>query len=220
MKLIISCCERKNGKLFIHNGETINFVSNINEFTPNKPNDGLFFHPDDLIPNEKITWRNLVSQQEIRNDLLQTYNLYRPKIYSSLFQHFGFDLFIFSAGWGIVRADYKLPKYDVTFSNGNNIPTYAIRNQDDIFNDFNQLEGIDENERIIFIGGKNYVLPFCLLTDHLPNEKIIYYKNKDVLKNNPYKKNNFQFIYYETNRRTNWHYEIADKLIKKEIKLL
>jgi hypothetical protein len=217
MKIIISCCDRKNGELFIHNGEIINFVSHINEFTPNN---GMCFRPDDLIPNENITWRELVAQQAIRNDLLPAFKLYKPEIYNSLFQYYGIDLFIFSAGWGIVRADYKLPKYNVTFSNGNNIPIYAVRNATDVFYDFNQLEGINENERIIFIAGKDYVLPFCQLTDHLPNEKIIIYKNIEVVNNNPYlNNNNFQFIHYQTNRRTNWHYEFANKLINNEIEL-
>ena len=216
MKIIISCCDRKNGELFQHNGEAINFVSHANELTPNNE---LYFHPDDLMPNENITWRELVAQQEIRNDLLPTHELYKPEIYNSLFQHYGNNLFIFSAGWGIVRADYKLPKYNVTFSNSNNIPIYAKRNDNDTFNDFNQLEGVDENERIIFIGGKDYVLPFCQLTNHLPNQKIVVYKNHDVLNNNPYLNNNFQFMHYQTNRRTNWHYEYANRLINNEIEL-
>lgn len=217
MKVIISCCDRKNGNSFTHNGEIINFVSRVNEIVHNN---AIYVHPDDLIPNENITWRELIALQEIRDDLKPTYDLYVPEIYNSLFHNFGNDFFIFSAGWGIVRADYKLPKYNVTFSTGNNIPNYSVRNQNDFFNDFNQLEGIDIHEKIIFFAGKDYVLPFCQLTDHFPNEKIIIYKNNDVLINNPYlNNNNFQFIHYQTNRRTNWHYEFAQRLINNEIEL-
>jgi hypothetical protein len=217
MKVIISCCDRKNGNQFTHNKKSINFISKVNEVDSNN---ALYVHPDDLIPNENITWRELIALQEIRDDLLPTYDLYRPEIYKSLYQHLGDDLFIFSAGWGIVRADYKLPKYNVTFSKGNNIPIYNIRNQNNIFNDFNHLENIDINELVVFIAGKEYVQPFCQLTNHLPNKKIIIYKNNAVLNNNPYlKSHNFKFVHYQTNRRTNWHYEFAERLINNEIEL-
>lgn len=216
MKIVISCCDKKNGDLFHHNGEAINFVSHANEFAPI---DQLNFHPDDLVPNENFTWRELVAQQENRDDLLSSYILYKPNIYNVLYQHYGNDLFIFSAGWGIVRADYKLPKYNITFSTKNNIPPYAKRNNN-FFDDFNQLEEIDENERILFIAGKDYVFPFCELTEHLPNEKIIIYKSHDVLNNNQYlNNNNFIFRQYQTNTRTNWHYEYAKRLITNEVEL-
>lgn len=217
MKIIISCCDRKNGNPFSYNDETINFVSRVNEVILNNT---LYFHPDDLIPNENITWRELIAQQEIRDDLPLAYNLYRPNIYRSLFEQYQNDLFIFSAGWGIIRADFRLPKYNVTFSNSQNIPIYARRNNDDIFNDFNHLLGTEENERIVLIAGYDYVLPFCQLTENLPNEKIIIYKNQNLLNNNPYlNNNNFQFQHYQTNRRTNWHYEFAQRLINNEIEI-
>jgi hypothetical protein len=214
MKVIISCCSKKNGNKFTHNGELINFVSQVD------PNNAFYVHPDDLIQNQNTTWRELIALQEIRNDLLPAYDLYNPEIYTLLFQHFGIDLFIFSAGWGIVRADYRLPKYDITFGKGKKNPIYAVRNPNQIFNDFNQLEGIDVNEKIVFFAGKDYVIPFCQLTDHLPNQKIIIYKNQDVLNNNPYlNNNNFQFMYYQTKKCMNWHYEFAQKLITNEIEL-
>ena len=217
MKIIISCSKSKNGDSFLYNETKINFVSRVDGLDSENE---LYVHPDDLIPNEENTWRDLVSQQEIRNDLLPAYQLYKHLIYDSLFQHYGDDLFIYSAGWGIVRADFKLPKYNITFSNERNIPTYAIRNHNDDFNDFNQLEAIDENETIVFIGGKDYVLPFCQLTNHLPNQKVIIYKNMGVLNHNPYANiNNFRFKHYLTNERRKWHYEYANKLINNEIEL-
>jgi hypothetical protein len=215
MKIIISCSNRKNGESFLHNGTAINFVSRVEGLGAENE---LYVHPDDLIPNEESTWRDLVSQQEILNDLLPAYQLYNQSIYNSLFRHYSDDLYIFSAGWGIIRADFRIPKYNVTFSNGNDVPNYAIRNHNDVFNDFNHLEGIDENEVIVFIGGEDYVLPFCQLTYHLPNYKRIIYKNINVLNNNPYlNNNNFEFVHYQTNRRTNWHYEYANKLINNEL---
>ncbi len=215
MKIIISCCNRKNGERLLHNGEVIYFVSNVHQVVPNNKN---YFHPDDLVPNEDITWRELISKQELYNNLQPAHELYRPPIYNSLHHHYGNNLFIFSAGWGIIRSDFRLPKYNVTYSQNNNIPNYAIRNNGDVFNDFNHLEGIALNERIILIAGSDYVLPFCQLTEDLPNEKIIIYKNQILLNNNQYLNyGNFQFQHYQTNRRTNWHYEFAQRLINNEI---
>jgi hypothetical protein len=217
MKIIISCSKSKNGDSFLHNGTAINFVSRVDGLGAENE---LYVHPDDLIPNEKNTWRDLVSQQEIRNELLPAYQLYKHSIYSSLFRHYSDDLFIFSAGWGIVKADFRLPKYNVTFSNGKNVPIYSKRNKNDLFNDFNHLEGIDENETIVLIASKDYVLPFCQQTNHLPNQKVIIYKNMGVLNHNPYANiNNFRFKHYLTNERRKWHYEYANKLINNEIEL-
>jgi hypothetical protein len=211
MKIVISCCNRKNGGPFIHNGRMINFISQVNQVVPN---DEMYFHPDDLVPNEDITWRELVKQQDLNNNLQPAYELYRPAIYSLLFQKFGKDLYIFTAGWGIIRADFKLPKYNITFSNNNNIPNYARRDIKQDFKDFNHLEGIAQNEEIILIAGRDYVLPFCKLTENFPNNKIIIYKNEELLNHNQYlNNNNFQLRHYQTNRRTNWHYEYAQELL-------
>lgn len=211
MKIVISCCARKNGGPFIHNGRMINFISQVDQVVPNNE---IYFHPDDSVPNGDITWRELVNQQGLNNNLQSAYELYSPAIYSSLFQKFGNDLFIFSAGWGIIRADFKLPKYNITFSNNNNVPDYARRDITPDFKDFNHLEDISENEEIKLIAGSDYVLPFCELTKNLPNNKIIIYKNQNLLNNNQYLNNKtFQFRHYQTNRRTNWHYEYAQKLL-------
>ena len=216
MKIIISCCDRKNGEPFIHNGEMINFVSNVDQVVSD---DGIYVHPDDLVPNEDFTWRDLVSLQGLNNNLQPAHELYSPPIYNSLFQHYGNDLFIFSAGWGIIKADFRLPKYNITFSN-NNVPNYAIRNNGGIFHDFNHLDGIAENEQILLIAGMDYVIPFCQLTENLPNEKIIIYKNQNLLNNIQYLNNgNFQFQHYQTNRCTNWHYEFAQRIINNEIEI-
>jgi hypothetical protein len=44
--------------------------------------------------------------------------LYKNKIYAELIQALGFtNVFILSAGWGLVRADVRLPPYNITFSN-------------------------------------------------------------------------------------------------------
>jgi hypothetical protein len=217
MKIIISCCDRKNGGPLIHNGEVINFVSHVDQVVPN---DEMYFHPDDLVPNDLITWRELVSQQGQNNYLQPAYELYKPPIYNSLYQNYGNDLFIFSAGWGIVRADYKLPKYNVTFAKGKNVPKSAKRYRNDCFHDFNHLESKDNrtDEEIVLIAPKDYVTPFCQLTNNLQNKKIIFYFG-DEIKSKFINKPDFEFrkIPFITNNNRKWHYELAQLLIKNEI---
>jgi hypothetical protein len=217
MKIVISCCDRKNGDLFKYNGVSVNFVSQIKGISKEKE---LNVRPDDKVLGESITWRELISRQESLKEVLPAYKLYAPGIYKSLYDKYGTDFYIFSAGWGIVRADYKLPKYNITFSKSQSVPTYAKRNKEDVFHDFNHLEGIDRDEEIILIAGKDYVLPFCQLTCSFPNKKIVIYTSKDLLKNNPYiKDDNFQFRHYQTTTRTNWHYGFAQKLINNHIRI-
>ena len=219
MKIIISCCDTKNGGPLIHNGEMINFVSHVDQVVPN---DEMYFHPDDLVTNEGITWRELVSQQGLNNNLQPAYDLYRPPIYNSLYQKYGNDLFIFSAGWGIVRADYKLPKYNVTFSKANHVPIFAKRNLSDSFQDFNHLDKTENNinEDIVLIAPKDYVISFCQLTHHLKNKKIIFYFGAEI-KNKFINEPDFEFrkLPFETTNNRKWHYEFAQRLINNKIKL-
>ena len=49
--------------------------------------------------------------------LLPAWRLYKPREYWTLVDALGVDnVFILSAGWGLVAADYLLPNYDITFS--------------------------------------------------------------------------------------------------------
>lgn len=51
------------------------------------------------------------------NGLFCAGTLYAHRIYSDLIQVLGFDnVYILSAGWGLVRADTRLPTYNITFS--------------------------------------------------------------------------------------------------------
>ncbi|MHB0665642.1 hypothetical protein ACX4MV_12140, partial [Roseomonas mucosa] len=80
--------------------------------------------------------------------------LYRPKAYALLLEKLGIErLFILSAGWGLVRADFLLPDYDITFSTS--AEPWKRRRASDKFSDFNALERTQED--IVFLGGKDYL---------------------------------------------------------------
>ncbi len=82
---------------------------------------------------------------------------------------------------------------------------------------------IKSNDDIIFVGGADYIIPFCEMTKSLKNKKIIVYKKKlDSLskKNLKYmERDDFKFEKFETKRNTNWYEDyIKDELLNDEKK--
>jgi hypothetical protein len=49
--------------------------------------------------------------------LYPAYRLYENRVYGRLVEAFGVEnIYILSAGWGLIRADFLTPYYDITFS--------------------------------------------------------------------------------------------------------
>ncbi|AMC11912.1 hypothetical protein Lupro_11830 [Lutibacter profundi] len=206
MIIVISCSGSKNGKNLMYRGNEIYFVSK-----PNTEN-GNQFRPDDKIPSKQKTWREYVNSQE-NKDLLESYKLYKPWIYKALYMKYNSDLYILSAGWGIINSEFRIPKYDITFSKRADI--ISQREKHDIFNDFNHLQNIDPYEKIIFLGGSDYIELFYKLTQDLSNKKIIFYKKKNIHRETSFLKSDksYKLIKYNTKASTNWHYSCAKELI-------
>ena len=209
--IVISCSNAKKGSLSKYNGENLFFCAN-----PNLANDKIqnYIHPDENFPNNKYkTWRDWLNAQQKEKDILESYKLYKHKIYGELYNKYENNLYIFSAGWGIVKSSFKLPKYDITFSQGSNIESFKKRtSKSPTFFDYNHLKNLNPNEEIIFIGGSKYIEPFCELTKNLPNKKIIIFKSKLSKQiEKYYNKDNFQFKEYLGIEKpyTNWHYTFA-----------
>jgi len=213
MIIVISCSGSKNGRNLVYNGREITFISDPDKDKKNQ------FRPDDKIPNEQRTWREYIQNQE-NEKLLRSYELYKPSIYKSLYEKYKSDLFILSAGWGLISANFRIPKYDITFSK--QAPKDSQRRKDDLYNDFNQLKDINPNEKIIFLGGSDYLKLFYNLTHNLPNEKVIFYKKKNIYADAPFLKNDksYKLIKYITSASTNWHYGCAKDLLNNENHLL
>lgn len=214
MKIIIQCAGTKSDratKLRNISGEEIIFVAD-----PNKLKDkikGISYQiPDDLIPSQNKTWRDyLVGYNDQKNNpfnLAKAADLYNPKIYRDLVNHFGWEnVFILSAGWGLVRSDHLLPYYDITFSNRSKPGTKRIKSQ--VFFDFNYLPGnINTSETIHFFGGNSYLPLFYSLTTELNVKKIIHFA-QDHIQEIP----GYQYIKY-MHCFTNWHYKCAEDFIK------
>ena len=109
--------------------------------------------PDDLARDGR-TWRSHLLDYNRRAEgdslgLLPAWQLYRPPVYSELAAAFGLEnLFILSAGWGLLAADFLTPYYDITFTNQADRykRRYAGR---DRFADFRMLPD-DRDQPVVF----------------------------------------------------------------------
>ncbi len=138
--------------------------------------------------------------------LLPAYRLYEPPIYSSLANVFGTShLYILSAGWGLIEAEFLTPMYDITFSA--KADDYKRRRKHDRYADLCRLS-MDSRDDLLFLGGRDYVGLFCALTDGYVGTRYIFTRSGAAVA-----APGCQTVPYQTARRTNWHYECAQKLI-------
>ncbi len=212
--IIVMCCASKKRpiELFSYNNQNIDFKAVAN------PLNSIHRPCDQINPDRATTWSSLIESQieqnNPNNNLIEAYALYQNPIYRGLFQKFGDNLYILSAGWGLISAKFRIPKYDITFSISARDPNIIRPIQNPVWdeNDFKQIAGISPNQRLIFIGGKDYIHQFIRITSNLMNQKIIVCKNLHgiILPNQT-----FVPFFYNTNTRTNWHYEPAKDLLLK-----
>ena len=80
------------------------------------------------------------------HDLLPAWQLYSPPTYK-------LQLYILSAGWGLIRADFLTPNYDITFSSARNVEKFKRRTRRATYRDF-CLAPTVAAEPIVFFGGK------------------------------------------------------------------
>jgi hypothetical protein len=227
---VLVCSSGKTEKDFLsrkllYNGQSYKFVAAPNEVHQ----DGVIFQkPDDKIPGEDRTWRDLVKDQN-HPDLVPAYELYRPSmcldIYKNLYHEFGNRFYIFSAGWGIIRADFKIPGYDITYSTDPDIPEYAKRKKDDEgWWDINHLTvdalKFETDSEVILFAGADYVFPFCDMAKSIFCPKKILYKDAKVLEDQLafIKERNFIFEPSTTPLCRNWFYKAAEEFLADFIK--
>lgn len=160
--------------------------------------------PDDETPSG-YTYRERLEQynRDSRTDnpwgLLPAWQLYKPRAYQTLVDALGVgNVFILSAGWGLVAANYLLPKYDITFSS--HADAYKRRRRSDKhYRDFSMLPK-HAAKHVFFFGSKDYLALFCALTADV--ERCTAFVNSNAQLSGT----NCQFVRYETTTRTNWHY--------------
>ena len=217
MKIVIQCASGKkpDAGSFIEGGEKIIFVAKPSLASGNSCY--IYRSPNDIASDgstyiEKLTQYNRQGNNPF--NLLPAYKLYTNDVYRALVNKYGImNIYILSAGWGLIRADFLTPRYNITFSTANNVNPEFRRKKSDAYNDLCHLP-LNSTENIVFIGGQGYQSYFDRLTQNYYGNRIVFYNSKKI----PSMKK-CMFIKYETTQRTNWHYSCAKQLIAGQILL-
>lgn len=217
MMIVIQCAASKRadaGRLHSADGKPVMFVADP-ESAPADPAH-LYARPDD--PSGRgDSWRQALLEynQEPDNNPLGLYpawQLYENKAYGRLVDQLGVKkIYILSAGWGLIRADFLTPYYDITFSPS--AESYKRRRKTDRYQDFRMLPE-ETDDHVLFFGGKDYLPLFCAMTKNVRGEKTVFYNSARVpevagctLKR------------FETTTRTNWHYECANAFLEEALRV-
>ena len=164
--------------------------------------------------NSGKSWRTALQEYNANPDsnpfgLLQAWQLYKNPTYGMLMEHCGPErLYILSAGWGLIRADFLTPVYDITLSNRQDVKSFKRRRDCDKYHDFSMLPP-DTTDPVTFFGGSAYVSLFCKLTSSVNGPRYVWYNSRNkpsaagcILRRFP------------TTIRTNWHYKCAQDFMK------
>ncbi len=215
MIVVIQCAASKKpdaGYLQRRDGRKVLFVADPNEAPTNAPYD--YARPDD-VSDTSASWRNelLCYNASPGNNpfgLLPAWQLYENRTYELLAERYGTDrLYILSAGWGLIAADFLTPTYDITFSA--QADRYKRRRQKDRYNDLRMLPA-NTVEPVVFFLSMDYVPLACDLTAEVKGPRYLFYNSKT-----PPEAPGCILKHYQTRTRTNWQYECAKALMNGEI---
>ena len=235
-QILIQCAGKKNNTYTFDNyqGKKVEFISDIESNDLPNSNNSIYVNPNEAISEDSDkTWIDKLKEYNKNklnpNGFCQAWELYENPIYADIKKKVGKEnMFIASAGWGIVKASYWLPNYDITFSRPpkgkkkNYIIRSSAQNEIAQWDDINAFH--DSNIKIydlhIFCGKKYLRLINKLITDRQidPNMITLYIRNNEP---------NFNEweIYCKLikwthpdpkkDRNTNWHYDCAEDFINK-----
>ena len=239
MIIVISCAGSKRkgaGKLKTKDGTPVKFVAHP-EIAPR--GQGIVYQHPDSESDFGGSWRKML--KEYNNDLnasplgtlglFKAWELYRPQrkayreIYDDLANTFGEEnVYILSAGWGLIRSDFLTPNYDITFTNVKKDKKWKQRKYGEgEFLDFNQLSQPPAEIKgpIVFMGGQSYVDFFIALTEDLKTEKVVYFYSEDIKTDYLEYSSEYDLRVYpnsDKEQRT-WHYQCAKDLIDGKIQI-
>ena len=214
MIVIIQCAagkQRHAGHLNTLDGRNVMFVAQPDS-VPSVGN-RVYARPDDMSDRGR-SWRTILEQYNATPGdnpfgLLPAWRLYRNPTYEILAERVGLErLYILSAGWGLIRADYLTPNYDITFSKARNVQPHQRRGYRDIYGDFELPDGIADP--LVFFGGRDYIPLFVRLTTNSHGHRTVFYAGCGAEApgctlrrfGNPF---------------TNWHYQCAKAFLDGEL---
>lgn len=211
MKVVIQCAARKEshaGTMRTADGRAVYFVAEPDR-APRREG-AIYARPDDR-SEEGRTWRDALLHYNAEPDgnpfgLLPAYRLYRNPAYMKLARSVGVsNLFVLSAGWGLLPAEFLTPDYDITFAQA--ADGWKRRRSRDLYRDF-RLQGVEVRDPLLFFGGSSYLGLFQQLTDSYHGPRIAWY-NTRVTPTMP----GVEMVRFETTARTNWHYQAVDAFV-------
>lgn len=215
MKIVIQCAGSKHEGAGHHKDNSrleVIFVAHPEKF-PRSNSTYRPCHPDAEIGNGLGTWRERLIRYNRQgtnpNNLYRAGDLYTHPVYRELVDRYGWEnVFILSAGWGLIRSDFLIPPYDITFSNQGK--PWSRRGPHDAFQDFNQLQDIEPvpDESIYFFGGQSYLPLYYSLTESRRARKVIYCSS-------PGSRQGYEYIHYRG--FYNWHYSCAKDFMEGKV---
>lgn len=207
MIVVIQCAARKApdaGCFLDEQGRRVLFVADPSA-VPDGDTDTVYARSDDVSPSG-ASWRALVSDYNRSGEnpfgLKRAAELYQHPVYRRLEDRFGSaNLYILSAGWGLIPANFLTPLYDITFSA--QAERWKRRRSRDRYADFALLRK-DASGPVIFFGGNDYLPQFGQLTSGIDARR--YYFTRSARTVQP---PGCTPLSFETTTRTNWHYQCA-----------
>jgi len=215
MIVVIQCANAKRaeaGCLRRHDGREILFVADPGKAPAH--HQYVYARPDDMADGSR-SWRDCLlryNKAPANNPLglLPAWQLYRNVTYASLADRYGPDrLYILSAGWGLLAAEFLTPKYDIAFRG--QADRYKRRRKRDRYNDISMLPE-ETDDPVVLLVSKDYVRLACDLTERIGGPRYLFF-NSAVAPDAP----GCILKRYETTTRTNWQYECANALIEGKI---
>lgn len=237
MVVIMPCASDKSpcaGAMKQAGDKLVKFVAHPEEMPDDKKIPHyVYARPYDIIPESGNSWRDVLCEYNKTYKstgsnpwrLLPAEKLYRPRAYPNVYRRLvgkygAKQVYILSAGWGLIDAEFLTPDYDITFYK--KAPKWKRRYRQDPFDDLCQLR-FDTTGPLVFFGLKDYMQLFGELTRSIECEKIVWYYNDTVQNSSrtPPHKPDVDFRPFDTTSRhkRTWHYECATDLIDGTIKI-
>lgn len=217
MIIVLQCAARKHpqaGCMRLRDGHKVMFVADPRNAPPKAGH--VFAHPDQMADTGR-TWRQeLLGYNADPGDnalgLMPAWQLYENKTYGLLAERYQLsNFFILSAGWGLLRAEFLTPDYDITFSPS--AERHKRRRPGDVYADFRMIPA-DTTDPIVFFVSKEYMRLACQLTKTVRGPRYMFFNSARVPE-----APGVTFIRYVTRTRTNWQYECAKAFVAGRIDL-
>lgn len=229
MIVVISCAGSKApsaGRLRTPDGRQVAFVAHPELMQESRIDPNLVYDSPDDQSGFGVTWREKLAEynEEYRrtgsnpHDLLPAFQLYKNRTYRDLVGRFKLEnVFIISAGWGIIRSDFLTPHYDITFSSM--APPAERRDyaRDGGFMDYNALADAQEvfEGPVVCVASQAYLPLFHKLTESLDCEKLAFF-----VTNVPPDLPGCKPVRYEVRgMANNWQYRCARDLIDGKLQI-